>query len=130
MDLGWSEAMSFTMTSIDLGMCEGRVYDQGAEAWGVILPGAMLLPDAPLLWFAREAALAAGRNVLAVWDTFDRNTDPLQWIEERTRAALDRIGADPRTPPVIIAKSLTSLASGTRGRSPVAGRVDHANVAR
>jgi hypothetical protein len=43
---------------------------------------------APLLWFAREAALAAGRNVLAVVDSRSGSGDPQQWAEERAEAAI------------------------------------------
>lgn len=63
----------------------------------------------PLLWFAREAALAAGRKVLAVWDTFDGQGDPLEWVQERAEGAIRHVGVDRR--PVVIAKSLTSLAA-------------------
>lgn len=104
------------MTDVDLGPCRARVYDRGADRWAVILPGAMYLPDAPLLWFAREACLAAGRNVLAVWDTFDQRTDPQRWVDERLEAALDRV-ADKT--PLIIAKSLTTLAAADVARCGV-----------
>jgi hypothetical protein len=101
--------MRYSMTDVDLGVCKGRVFDQGAEGWAIVLPGAMYLPDAPLLWFAREAALAAGRNVLAVWDTFDGRGHATEWVEERAEAAIRHVGAHRR--PVVIAKSLTSLAA-------------------
>lgn len=97
------------MTDVDLGVCRARVFDQGATAWAIVLPGASYLPDAPLLWFAREAALAGGRNVLAIWDTFDGRGDALGWVEQRAEAAIRYIAVDDR--PVVIAKSLTSLAA-------------------
>jgi len=100
---------------VDLGPCPGVVFDQGAAPWVVLLPGAAYSAQAPLLWFARRAALDAGRNVLAVVDTYDRELDALAWVEQRTHAALafthDR---DPR--PALITKSLTSLASSIAAR--------------
>lgn len=102
--------MSVSISEVDLGPCRGRRYDVGADRWAVILPGAMYLPDAPLLWFSREAALTAGRNVVAAWDTFDRRGDPLRWTDERLRACLAIASGDPH--PLVIAKSLTTLATG------------------
>jgi hypothetical protein len=103
----------YSVTDVDLGVCKGRVFDQSADGWAIVLPGAIYLPDAPLLWFAREAALAAGRNVLAVWDTFDGQGDATEWVEERAEAAIRHVGANRR--PVVIAKSLTSLAARLAG---------------
>lgn len=101
--------MQMSISEVDLGPCPGRAFDQGADGWVILLPGANYGPDAPLLWFAREAALASGRNVLAVWDTFDRANDPVLWVEERAEAAI-RYG-DATRPPMIVAKSLTTLAA-------------------
>ncbi len=101
--------MSVSISELDLGPCRGRVYDIGTDRWAVILPGAKYLPDAPALWFAREAALAAGRNVVAVWDTFDRTSEARRWVLERLEACLEFV-ADPK--PLLIAKSLTTLATG------------------
>ena len=100
---------------VDLGPCPGVVFDQGATSWAVLLPGAAYSVQAPLLWFARRAAVDAGRNVLAVVDTFDRSQDAARWVEERTEASLLFI-RDRDARPALIAKSLTSLAS------PIAAR--------
>lgn len=107
--------MPVEMSEFDLGPCRARRYDASAARWSIILPGAMYLPDAPLLWFAREAVLAAGYNALAVWDTYNRQGDAREWVEARLEAALDRV---PDQAPLLISKSLTSLASrmaATRG---------------
>jgi hypothetical protein len=96
-------------TDVDLGACRGRVFDQLAAGWVIVLPGAMYLPDAPLLWYTREAALAAGWNVLAVWDTYDGTGDARAWVEERAMSALAYVGNGAR--PVLAAKSITTLAA-------------------
>lgn len=102
--------------TIDLGPCPGVSFDQGGRSWVVILPGAMYTPQAPLLWYARRAALATGRNVLTVVDTFaDRSQDPITWVEARLEAALAHVRDRDRRP-VVIAKSLTSLAASIAAR--------------
>jgi len=80
----------------------------------ILLPGAGYTVTAPLLWFAREVALAGGWNVLAVSDTFNRTDDPLRWVEERAEAAIRHV--DGPKPPLLIAKSLTSLAAPLAAR--------------
>ena len=107
--------MDIEPRAIDLGPCPGVSFDQGAAGWVVILPGALYSPQAPLLWFARRAALASGRNVLAVVDAFDREQDAVSWVESRLEAALAHLhDRDPR--PVVVAKSLTSLAASIAAR--------------
>lgn len=102
-------------TDVDLGVCRGMRFDRGADAWVVLLPGANYPTTAPLLWFAREAALAAGRNVLAVVDSRrGRGDDPYRWAEERAEAALRHVGAGAR--PILVAKSITSLAAPLAAR--------------
>ena len=99
---------------VDLGVCRGQAFDAGADRWVILLPGAGYTVTAPLLWFAREAALAGGWNVLAVSDTFNRTDDPLRWVEERANAAIQHV--DGPTSPLLIAKSLTSLAAPLAAR--------------
>jgi len=94
---------------VDLGVCRAQAFDGGADRWVVLLPGANYPVTAPLLWFARETALAGGWNVLAVSDTFNGPDDPLRWVEERAEAAIQHV--DGPIPPLLIAKSLTSLAA-------------------
>ncbi len=101
-------------TEVDLGVCRGQAFDAGADRWVILLPGAGYAVTAPLLWFAREAALAGGWNVLAVSDTFNRTDDPLRWVEERAEAAIQHV--DGPNPPLLIAKSLTSLAAPLAAR--------------
>lgn len=99
------------VSDVQFGRCRGIAFDQGAEAWAIVLPGSAYSVQAPLLWYAREVALAAGRSVLVVTDSLDRERDqPMPWVEERSQAALDHLGAQDRHP-LLIAKSLTSLAA-------------------
>jgi hypothetical protein len=101
--------------TVDLGPCPGVSFDQGGRAWVVILPGAAYSSQAPLLWYARRAALATDRNVLTVVDAFDREQDPVTWVESRLEAALAHVhDRDPR--PVVVGKSLTSLAASIAAR--------------
>ncbi len=101
-------------TEVDLGVCRGQAFDAGADRWVILLPGANYSVTAPLLWFAREAALAGGWNVFAVSDSFNSTDDPLRWVEERAEAAIRHV--DGPIPPLIIAKSLTSLAAPLAAR--------------
>ena len=101
-------------TDVDLGVCRGKAFDIGTDRWVILLPGAGYAVTATLLWFAREAALAGGWNVLAVSDAFNGTDDPLRWVEERAEAAIRH--ADGSRPPLLIAKSLTSLAAPLAAR--------------
>jgi hypothetical protein len=93
---------------VDLGVCKGRWYPGDPRRVAVVLPGARYLPFAPLLWFAREIALARGWSVLEIWDEYlDRTADPERWVVERARAAFEHAG-DART--LLVTKSLTSRA--------------------
>jgi catechol 2,3-dioxygenase-like lactoylglutathione lyase family enzyme len=107
-------AVAVRPIDVDLGVCRGVRFDRGADAWVILLPGANYPTTAPLLWFAREAALAAGRNVLAVIDSRDGSGDPQRWAEERAEAAIRHLGDGPR--PILVAKSITSLAAPLAAR--------------
>lgn len=107
--------VSVRPSHVDLGVCRAMRFDCGADAWIILLPGANYPTTAPLLWFAREAALAAGRNVLAVVDSREGSTDdPQRWAEERAEAALRHVGSGAR--PILVAKSITSLATPLAAR--------------
>jgi hypothetical protein len=96
------------MVDVDLGVCTGRSYAGDPDRVVVVLPGARYLPFAPLLWFAREVALARGWSVLEVWDEYrDRSEDPWHWVFERAEAALRHAG-DART--ALVTKSISSRA--------------------
>lgn len=103
--------MAVAVEELRLGRYQAMTFDQGAASWAIVLPGAGYSAQAPMLWYARRAALAAGRSVLVVTDAFDRERDdPLEWVEARCAAAFRHVQGDgPR--PLLIAKSLTSLAA-------------------
>lgn len=75
----------------------------------VLLPGARYPTRAPLLWFAREVALARGFGVLEVLDEPPAGEDPFAWALDRATRALDHA---PSELDVVIGKSLTSEAAG------------------
>ncbi len=81
-----------------------------AERRVVLLPGARYPTRAPLLWFAREVAVARGCGVLEVLDEPPAGEDPFAWVRDRAVRALDH-----ETSPfdVVIGKSLSSEVAGT-----------------
>ena len=103
--------MGLTVERLQLGRCQAVAFHQGTESWAIVLPGAGYSAQAPLLWYARRAVFEAGRSVLVVTDTFDSQTDePIRWVEERGEATLSHVR--PRDAnPLLITKSLTSLAA-------------------
>jgi hypothetical protein len=104
--------MGVTVESLELGRCQAVAFDQGTASWAIVLPGAGYSAQAPLLWYARRAAMEAGRSVLVVTDAFDRQRDdPIRWVEERGEAALIHVRSRDAHP-LLITKSLTSLAAG------------------
>ena len=94
-----------------MGPGHGLAFEQGTSSWAIVLPGAGYSAQAPILWYARRAALEAGRSVLVVTDLFDRQSDdPVPWVQERAEAAFSHVRArDPH--PLLVTKSLTSLAA-------------------
>jgi hypothetical protein len=77
----------------------------GAERRVVLLPGARYPTRAPLLWFAREVAVARGFGVLEVLDEPPAGADPFAWARDRATRALDH---EPSPLDVVVGKSLSS----------------------
>ena len=75
----------------------------------VLLPGARYPTRAPLLWFAREVAVARGFGVLEVLDEPPAGEDPFAWARDRAERALDH--DPPSELDVVIGKSLSSDAA-------------------
>jgi hypothetical protein len=102
------------MRRVDLGPCAGLLHEHDPQRWAVVLPGMQYSTQAPLLWFAREAAAARGLSVLEVLDSLPDGADPFGWARDRARRALDHVrgsaGTDGQL--VVIGKSLASAAAG------------------
>ena len=73
----------------------------------VLLPGVRYFSQAPLLWFAREAAQAEGWSVLEVSERAPRDMDPFAWMGERAERALAASAAQV----AFVGKSLASVAA-------------------
>ena len=74
----------------------------------VLLPGVRYFSQAPLLWFAREAAQACGWSVLEVDERAPADREPFEWMREQARRALDATDAELT---VVVGKSLGSVAA-------------------
>jgi len=74
----------------------------------VVLPGVRYFSQAPLLWFAREAAQARGWTVLEVDERAPAGEEPFRWMREQAKRALDAADAELT---VVVGKSLGSVAA-------------------
>ena len=101
--------MDLDLDRVDLGPCAGLLHRPEAPDRVVLLPGARYPTQAPLLWFAREIALAQGAGVLEVLDEMPSEGDPFAWARDRADRALD---FTPATRGLVIGKSLASAATG------------------
>ena len=75
----------------------------------VILPGIRYFSQAPLLWFAREAAQAGGWSVVEVDERAPRDQEPFEWMRGQAERALEAAAGAERI--VVIGKSLGSVAA-------------------
>jgi hypothetical protein len=91
---------------IDLGPCSAIRHDGSPERYAVILPGMAYPTRAPVLWFAREAAMALGYSALEVLGEPVEHADRLGWERECTERAIAEAGS---ARVVVIGKSLASL---------------------
>lgn len=96
------------MHPIDLNPGEALLHEGDAQRCVVVLPGVRYFSQAPLLWFAREAALAAGWSALELSERAPAQGDPFEWMRERARSALASTDADRL---VVVGKSLGSAAA-------------------
>jgi hypothetical protein len=74
----------------------------------VLLPGVRYFSQAPLLWFAREAAQARGWSVVEVDERAPADQEPFAWMREQAQRALDATDAELT---VVVGKSLGSVAA-------------------
>ena len=96
------------MRPIDLNPGEAVLHEGDPGRCAVVLPGVRYFSQAPLLWFAREAAQAAGWSVLELSERAPGDQDPFKWMRERASRALAATSADTVA---VIGKSLGSAAA-------------------
>lgn len=96
------------MRPLDLNPGEAVLHEGDPGRCAVVLPGVRYFSQAPLLWFAREAAQAAGWSVLEFSERAPANEEPFAWMRDRAERALDEASADTV---VVIGKSLASAAA-------------------
>jgi hypothetical protein len=75
----------------------------------VILPGIRYFSQAPLLWFAREAAQAGGWSVVEVDERAPRDQEPFAWMRAQAESALEAASGAERV--VVVGKSLGSASA-------------------
>jgi hypothetical protein len=93
---------------IDLSPGEAVLHEGDPARCAVVLPGVRYFSQAPLLWFAREAAQAAGWSVLELSERAPADEEPFEWMRDRAARAVDYV--DSRTV-AVIGKSLGSAAA-------------------
>jgi hypothetical protein len=93
---------------IDLNPGEAVLHGGDPARCAVILPGVRYFSQAPLLWFAREAAQAGGWSVLEVSERAPADEEPFAWMRDRAERALDATNAGTVA---VIGKSLASAAA-------------------
>jgi hypothetical protein len=93
---------------IDLDPGEAILHEGDPERCVVLLPGVRYFSQAPLLWFAREVAEAAGWSVLEVSERAPAGQEPFEWMLERAESALNATSA---TQVALVGKSLGSAAA-------------------
>jgi pimeloyl-ACP methyl ester carboxylesterase len=93
---------------IDLQPGEAVLHEGDAARCLVLLPGVRYFSQAPLLWFTREAAQAAGWSVLELSERAPADQDPFEWMRARAERALAATDAEQV---VVAGKSLGSIAA-------------------
>jgi len=93
---------------IDLNPGEAVLHEGDPGRFAVVLPGVRYFSQAPLLWFAREAAEADGWSVLELSERAPADEEPFEWMRDRAKRALEAASADTV---VVIGKSLGSAAA-------------------
>jgi pimeloyl-ACP methyl ester carboxylesterase len=94
---------------VDLGPCRAIRHDGDPGRCVVLLPGMVYPTRAPVLWFAREAAMSRGWSALEVLGEPGTHEEPVAWERECTERALEAAGPG-RV--LVIGKSLASFMAG------------------
>jgi hypothetical protein len=93
---------------IDLNPGEATLHEGDPDRCAVLLPGIRYFSQAPLLWFAREAAQASGWSVLEVSERAPGDQEPFAWMRDRAERAVEAASAPSLA---VIGKSLGSAAA-------------------
>jgi hypothetical protein len=93
---------------IDLSPGEAILREGDPGRCAVLLPGVRYFSQAPLLWFAREAAQARGWSVLELSERAPGDQEPFAWMRDRAERVLDATEAGTVA---VIGKSLASAAA-------------------
>jgi hypothetical protein len=93
---------------IDLSPGEAILHEGDPDRCAVLLPGVRYFSQAPLIWFAREAAQARGWSALELSERAPADEEPFAWMRDRAERALNATDAG-RV--VVIGKSLGSAAA-------------------
>ena len=96
------------MRPIDLNPGEAILHEGDPDRCAVLLPGIRYFSQAPLLWFAREAAQASGWSVLEVSERAPGDEEPFAWMRDRAERATHAAHASRLA---LIGKSLGSAAA-------------------
>jgi hypothetical protein len=83
-------------------------HDGDPGRCAVLLPGVRYFSQAPLLWFAREAAQARGWSAVEVDERAPGDQEPFEWMRGQALRALDATDAELT---VVVGKSLGSAAA-------------------
>ena len=83
-------------------------HEGDPDRCAVLLPGVRYFSQAPLLWFAREAAQAGGWSVVEVDERAPSDKEPFEWMRGQAQQALDATDAELT---VVVGKSLGSAAA-------------------
>jgi hypothetical protein len=84
-------------------------HEGDPDRCAVLLPGIKYFSQAPLLWFAREAAQAHGWSVVEVDERAPDSEEPFEWMRGQAERALD--AASGAATVAVIGKSLGSIAA-------------------
>jgi hypothetical protein len=84
-------------------------HEGDPDRCAVVLPGIRYFSQAPLLWFAREAAQAQGWSVMEVDERAPDDEEPFAWMLGQAKRAI--AGASDAGTVVVVGKSLGSVAA-------------------
>ena len=105
------------MRQLDLEPGEALLHEGDPARCAVVLPGVAYFSQAPLLWFAREAAREQGWSVLELTERAPGREDPVAWMRDRAGRALEAAEVSAGNV-VVIGKSLASTAADLAAGRP------------